>query len=280
MIVALLVALVCCSIATGWWIGSRQPAQPPLSLQSFEEIEVVGVVDDERIAELEKQLDVARIASTNARHGLEEARAETERWRAEADRSTAHANERDAKLRVAERMLAVTNDARRVAADAQLQAEEQVAHLRLQLVEVESQLSAALEAERQRAAAQIADLGERLAAREAELNLAHRDVDRFSDRCAHLEEELRQTTELLDRASEHAARAREDDPDDVDAIRGALHAAQDDLDIAHREIEAMQRAHQGDIEMLREDLSTALSELEELRTRVFASSRRKVGTGS
>jgi hypothetical protein len=51
MIVALLVALVCCSIATGWWIGSRQPAPPPLSLQSFEEIEVVGVVDDERIAE-------------------------------------------------------------------------------------------------------------------------------------------------------------------------------------------------------------------------------------
>lgn len=298
MVPFLLIALVGISLLTGWWIGARaRPAAPPApdlrppadagaaatppttvgrTISDASDPATVGGAstttgafsaptitgDTGRIA-LEKQLDAARIAAANSRHGLDEAKAELAKVQADLERTRALANDREAKLRLAERMIATANEARRAAADAQLEAEEQLAHLRLEHVTGDARAhqeagvwrerAAALEADLNNARKQVEPLQAALAEREAQISAL--------EAAAQVEAPL--TDELLaERVSE------------LTAERDELHDA---LEAAGNEYDVLRKAAQSEIDLLRGDLTAATEELEELRARVFSSSRRRVG---
>lgn len=299
MVPFLLIALVGISLLTGWWIGTRaRPAPPPpaelrppgdagsagtppttvgrtasdasdpatvggpsTTTGSFNAATSTG--DTGRVA-LEKQLDAARIAAANSRHGLDEAKAELARVQADLERTRAVANDREAKLRLAERMITTANEARRAAADAQLEAEEQVAHMRLEQVTGDARAhqeagmwrerATALEAELQSARSQVEPL---------QAAIAERDAEIAALQAAAAQTEAPLTDEVLaERVSE------------LTAERDELHDA---LEAAGNEYDVLRKAAQSEIDLLRGDLTAATEELEELRARVFSSSRRRVG---
>jgi chromosome segregation ATPase len=295
MVPFLLIALVGISLLTGWWIGSRARtavlpptgARPPADEGQSSPPAVFGRMladatdpatgpstttggfaspnstgDTGRVA-LEKQLDAARIAAANSRHGLEEAKAELARVQADLERTRALATDREAKLRLAERMITTANDARRAAADAQLEAEEQLAQLRLEHLTGDARAHEEAGTWRERAAALERDLHEARRLQEP-LHIA------IADRDAHI-------------AALEAAVAQSDPPLTDDALaelvadltleRDELHEA---LESAGIDYDALRKAAQSEIDLLRGDLAAATDELEELRSRVFASTRRRV----
>lgn len=295
MVPFLLIALVGISLLTGWWIGARARPATPTAAAPGEGATVtppatVGRAasdasdpattanpstttggfaspthntDTGRVA-LEKQLDAARIAAANARHGLDEAKAELVKVQADLERTRAVANDREAKLRLAERMINTANEARRAAADAQLEAEEQVAHMRLEQVTGDARAhqeagvwrerATALEADLHAARKQVEPLQAALAAREAQ-------IAALEEAAAQVEAPLTDEV-LVDRLS------------DLTHERDELHEA---LEAAGHEYDVLRKAAQSEIDLLRGDLAAATEELEELRARVFSSSRRKVG---
>ncbi|HMV67136.1 MAG TPA: hypothetical protein PKA64_09815 [Myxococcota bacterium] len=126
LLIVLAAALIC--MGTGWWIGYRsRTTTTTLVLEPWPE-------DGEPLepGSRDTQLEAARIAAANARHGLKEATEEADRSRKELEQLRVRADDREAKLRVTERMLSQVQEARVAAVNAQIAAEERLNAVRLE----------------------------------------------------------------------------------------------------------------------------------------------------
>jgi chromosome segregation ATPase len=263
LLAVLIAALIC--MGTGWWLGYRSRQPDTVVLEPWPEEQDAPTPEPETTT----QLEAARIAAANARHGLREAKEEVERLRKELEPLRARADDREAKLRIAERMLSQAQEARIVAVDAQIAAEERLNAARL---EATSNLTRAqAELERWRTTAQ---------AHGSALTQAEVELERLRAQVTHLEGELQATTTGLAKALAASAPSGVDVPDlsthiDRERLRAQLSEALADRHQLSTALEEQRVALEAERDALHADLANALVELEDLRQRMYETGRRR-----